>query len=67
VPQQPRQRVEILARPDPHLLVGQAAEGALGRRVHEGVLAEEQITSVYLALPECGVAASLTFALPLLI
>src|SRR5438046_2059433 len=56
VPHQPRQRVQVLARADAHLRLGQAGERPLGRRhlvaghggrVHCGVLVQEQITSVH--------------------
>jgi hypothetical protein len=55
VPHEPGQRVEILARADPHLIVGHR-EGALrrrhrvaahGRRVHAAVLAQEEVASIH--------------------
>src|SRR5438874_12121489 len=65
VPHQPRQRVEVLARPHAHLLVAEAGERALrrrgraaahGRRLHRRVLREEEILGVHdLCLLQCDV------------
>src|SRR6266850_6341535 len=63
VPHQPRQRVEVLARPHAHLLVAEAGECALrrrgrvaahGRRLHRRVLREEEILGIHdLCLLQC--------------
>jgi hypothetical protein len=74
VPHQPRQRVEVLARPRPHLIVGEPAEGPLGQgalvageggRVHAAVLVEEKIACVHGKPPlaqvrEVGAGSSVT-------
>jgi hypothetical protein len=60
VPHEPGQRVEVLARARPHLVVGEAAEGPLGQRgpvaahrggVHGAVLLQEEIARVHRRLP----------------
>src|SRR5262245_60098198 len=56
MPHEPRDRVEVLARPHPHLVVGEAAERPLDerhlvathrRRLHGRMLLEKEITRIH--------------------